>query len=180
MSIHMYDDEGQPEVGGTQATWITASAFDTAAYMDHGPFDVVISNPPFGRNVRIDGFEGRYTGREVEFQVIETAARLAPGGLGVFIVPQESSPFVYSGREPEKKDSPWNRSRGGGRPATLTESLDTGYRVRPSRKYEQFHEETGLTLEANCGIDTSIHGKDWHGTAPKVEIVLCDFPRSTP
>lgn len=38
-----------------------------------------------------------------------------------------------------------------------------------------FREQTGLALEPNCGIDTSIYRDEWHGTSPQVEIVCCDF-----
>jgi hypothetical protein len=130
------------------ATWVNASVFDVDAYAHLGPFDVVVANPPFGR-IPADGFEGRYTGGLFEYRVIETASRLAP--YGVFIVPQESAPFDYSGAQS----------------FTPTDSLGS----RPA----EFHRQTGLTLEPNCGLDTSVHRDAWRGVSPKVEIVVCDF-----
>lgn len=129
-----------------RATWVTASIFDVDAYKHLGPFDVVISNPPFGR-IPAQGFEGKYTGASFELRTIELASRL--GRRGVFIVPQSSAPFRYSGCQHFSREE--------------TDDL------------RKFREQTGLVLEPNCGIDTSIYRDEWHGTSPAVEIVLCDF-----
>lgn len=128
------------------ATWVTASAFDVEAYAEHGPFDVVISNPPFGR-IKADGYTGTYTGAEFEYRVIETASRLAP--YGVFIVPQSSAPFRYSGV-----------------PCFRHEEAD---------KARRFREQTGIVMEPNCGIDTASYRDEWRGVSPVCEIVCCDF-----
>lgn len=128
------------------ATWINASIFDVAAYQHLGPFDVVIGNPPFGK-IPVEGFSGKYTGGLFEYCTIELASRL--GHRGVFIVPQGSAPFRYSGQRQFCED--------------------------PPARYALFREQTGLALEPNCGIDTSIYRDEWHGTSPQVEIVCCDF-----
>lgn len=128
------------------ATWINASIFDVAAYQHLGPFDVVIGNPPFGK-IPAEGFSGKYTGGLFEYCTIELASRL--GHRGVFIVPQGSAPFRYSGQRQFCED--------------------------PPARYALFREQTGLALEPNCGIDTSIYRDEWHGTSPQVEIVCCDF-----
>ncbi len=132
-----------------RATWVTGSIFDVEKYQRLGPFDVVISNPPFGR-IKADGFDGRYTGGKFELRTIELASRL--GRYGVFIVPQESAPFRYSGQQ--------------------------GFKRKETDEVQKFREQTGIEMEPNCGIDTSTYRNEWHGTSPAVEIVCCDFSRS--
>lgn len=128
------------------ATWVQVSAFDVDAYARLGPFDAVISNPPFGQ-ITAEGFEGSYTGGLFELRLIETASRLAP--YGVFIVPQMSAPFRYSGRP--------------------VFEADEDDRVR------RFREQTGIVMGPNCGIDTSVYKADWKGASVICEIVCCDF-----
>ncbi|HEY0882393.1 MAG TPA: methyltransferase [Archangium sp.] len=79
-----------------RATWVTASIFDVDAYKHLGPFDVVISNPPFGR-IPAQGFEGKYTGASFELRTIELASRL--GRRGVFIVSLEETDDLRRFRE---------------------------------------------------------------------------------
>jgi len=129
-----------------QATWIEASVFDADTIAQLGRFDVAISNPPFGA-IRCDGAPRRYRGSDFEFRVLDVASDIAE--YGVFVVPQMSAPFSYSGQR------------------TYTET-------RPAR-YDRFEAETGIVLEPNCGLDTSIHRGEWHGVAPVVEIVCADF-----
>lgn len=57
-------------------------------------YDVAIANPPFGRVAR-SGAGPRYRGPEVDLHVIDIASEFSE--RGVFIVPQESSSFRYSG-----------------------------------------------------------------------------------
>jgi hypothetical protein len=128
------------------AHWVNASVFDVKAYEHLGPFDVVISNPPFGA-IKADGFEGRYTGGLFEYRVIELASRLAR--LGVFIVPQESASFRYSGR--------------------------LHFEALENERARKFREQTGIVMEPNCGIDTATYRADWKGVSPICEIVVCDF-----
>jgi predicted RNA methylase len=128
------------------ATWVCASAFDVEAYRHLGPFDCVISNPPFG-TVKASGFDGRYTGGLFEYRIIDLASTLAP--RGVFIVPQESAPFRYSGRRDYQDDE--------------------------SDRARKFREQTGILMEANCGIDTAVYRTEWKGVSPVCEIVVCDF-----
>lgn len=128
------------------ATWVHASVFDVDAYAHLGPFDVVISNPPFGA-VKADGFTGKYTGGLFEYRVIELASRLAR--YGVFIVPQESASFRYSGQP--------------------------CFDGRENDRARKFREQTGIVMEPNCGIDTAMYRGDWKGVSPVCEIVCCDF-----
>lgn len=132
-----------------RATWVEADVFDLAAYQHLGPFDCVISNPPFGRVKTGRGSSPlalpRYTGTLFEFRVIELATRLAP--YAAFIVPQMSAPFQYSG----KRSFEWVPGPG-----------------------REFVEATGIKLGGSIGIDTSVYDKDWRGTPPKTEIVIYD------
>ena len=74
-----------------EAEWIVASV---DALPDLGSFDMAISNPPFGKVVKIAG--PRYSG-EADLAVIDIASDLAT--YGTFIIPQMSAPFQYSGRQ---------------------------------------------------------------------------------
>ncbi|MET9879289.1 methyltransferase [Actinacidiphila glaucinigra] len=109
-------------------------------------FDTAMANPPFGSTERT-GNAPRYTGRRFEYHAIDVAADLAPHG--VFIVPQESAPFRDSGR-------PY-----------FTEERD--------EECERFERQTGIRLGNNCGINTSGYADQWHGVAPRIEVVLADF-----
>lgn len=126
-----------------KAEWIVASVFDLP---ELGRFDWAISNPPFGA-IKGDGFNGRYTGSQFEYRVIEVASRLAL--YGVFILPQMSAPFRYSGQPCFVEDE--------------------------GAKPRKFREQTGIVMEPNCGIDTSIYKGEWRGVSPVCEIVVCEF-----
>ncbi len=67
----------------------------------------------------------------------------------MFLIPQSSSPFAYSGRQIYLE--------------TLTD------------KYLRFMDQTSIALQANCGIDTSISLKEWHGVSVQTEIVIAEF-----
>lgn len=130
-----------------EAKWIEASVFDVLD-MDLGHFDIALSNPPFGRITRPDGKGApRYTGGEFEFHVIDIAAHLA--NYGVFILPQMSSGFKYSGSQNYQRDT--------------------------SGKAFDFQQKTGIYLGPSCGIDTAGYKDAWRGVSPICEIVCCDF-----
>jgi hypothetical protein len=126
------------------ATWICGSIFDVE--FDH-KFDCAISNPPFG-NIK--------TGREndglggFEFSAIVRASQLAKSG--VFILPQMSTPFKYSGSQCFEKTMP--------------------------DKVKRFIDKTGIGFEFNCGIDTSQYLKSWHGVSPLCEVCNFEFESS--
>lgn len=124
------------------AKWIHADVFS----VELGKYDCAISNPPFGA-IKGDAFKGKYTGGQFEYKVIELASRHA--SRGVFILPQMSAPFRYSGCQ--------------------------YYREEESDKARKFREQTGILMEPNCGIDTSIYADDWRGVSPICEVVVCDF-----
>lgn len=111
-----------------------------------GRFDCAISNPPFG-TIKRDGDAPRFRGRQFEYHVIDIASDLAD--YGAFIIPQMSAPFRYSGVDQ--------------------------YTEEKYPAYISFCEKTAIELGANCGIDCSFAQMDWHGVAPKVEVVTTDF-----
>lgn len=129
------------------AEWVVCSAFDPRV-LTLGRFAWAISNPPFGR-IKAEDYRGPYKGGEFEYRVIETASRIAD--YGAFILPQMSAPFRYSGQR--------------------------DFRNEETDKARKFREETGIVMEPNCGIDTSIHKAEWRGVSPVCEIVVCEFER---
>jgi hypothetical protein len=129
-----------------EATWIVGDVLDIPN-MGLGRFDVAISNPPYGAIKRGMNAPG-YGGRKFEYHVIAVASAVAD--YGVFIIPQMSAPFAYSGK-------PCYEYTGG------------------DREYAKFTDATGIVLEANCGIDTSYYRDEWHGVSPVCEIVTADF-----
>ncbi|WP_280202332.1 MULTISPECIES: methyltransferase [Nocardia] len=110
-------------------------------------FDTAIANPPFGAVARNCDAPG-YRGPRFEYHAITVAARVARHG--VFLIPQSSSPFRYSG-QPRMRDG------------------------CADAQYQRFHAATGITLDPSCGIDTSVYRDDWHHPAVATEVVTCDF-----
>lgn len=132
-----------------EAIWVNDDALthDVLQYLDPGHlFDTAISNPPFG-NLKTSGHSGKYTGKDFEFRVIDRASQIAK--YGTFILPQQSSPFTYSGTQ--------------------------CYRKVENRKYEKFHKETGVVLDAGIGVDTAVYKGDWKNTSILCEDVLAQF-----
>ena len=127
-----------------EANWICADISEI--WKELGRFDCAISNPPFGKKVKINSCLN-YKGLEAEYRVIEIASKLAK--WGAFIVPQSSAPFAYSGRQ--------------------------CFKEHESNKYKKFFAETAIDFEMNVGVDTQIYINDWHGVMPMCEIVCCDF-----
>lgn len=133
-----------------EATWIHADAMDVLS-MGLGQFDVAISNPPFGRIKRSAGAP-RYTGAEFEFHIVDIASHLAC--RGVFILPQMSAGFNFSGRQ--------------------------CYQRQTSGKAVDFQKLTGLHFDAGTGVDTSYYQGSWKGVSPLCEIVCIDFEPDEP
>lgn len=127
-----------------EARWIEADIFDLPM-LEH--FDCAISNPPFGATSREGDKSPRYSGQKFEYHAIDIASDLAD--FGVFIIPQSSAPFAYSGVQ--------------------------SFQRKEHTHYRDFALNTGLAFEPSCGIDCSVYRADWHGVAPAVEIVTVDF-----
>jgi Methyltransferase domain len=127
-----------------EATWLVADILDLPASL--AGFDCVIANPPFGQ-IKQSRKAPRYSGSEFEYKVIDVASDLARNG--VFLLPQSSSPFQFSGRRSYEEILP--------------------------DKYKRSSEDTSVDLECNCGIDTSFATESWRGVSIVTEIVLADF-----
>lgn len=127
-----------------EAHWIHGDALDVPD-LGLGRFDYCVSNPPFGNIKRMR--DSNWTGKDFEYHIIDTASQIAD--YGVFILPQMSAGFNYSGRP-------------------YFERQTTGRAVK-------FQEKTGLIFECGIGVDTSIFKDEWKGTSPIVEIVSVDF-----
>ncbi len=127
-----------------EATWLVADVLDLPESITG--FDCAIANPPFGR-IKQPRNAPRYTSSEFEYKVIDIASDRAD--YGVFLVPQPSAPFRFSGQRCYEE-------------------------VLPD-KYKRFSEETLIELEPNCGIDTTVGGKNWRGVSILTEVVLADF-----
>ncbi len=126
------------------ARWICADVLDIP--IDIGHFDLAIGNPPFGNVAGRKQPSPRMKNGPFEYKVIDVASDISDDA--VFIIPQSSSPFQFSGRR------------------NITYSR--------SRIYEKFEHETGIVLDANCGIDCTVEA-NWRGANIVVEIVLADF-----
>ncbi|UTC25983.1 methyltransferase [Phage vB_KsaM-C1] len=135
-----------------EAEWVNSDALDfcdalskTQQMFGVGKtFDVAVSNPPFGRINTSENNTCIYTGGDFEFKIIEKSMLVARDG--VFIVPQGSTPFKYSGQH-------------------SFQQLKTGKAIN-------FMSQTGIHLEPNCGIDTSIYKNEWKGVSVICEVVL--------
>ena len=127
-----------------ESCWVHDDVFNAINELSvMGKDAIVISNPPFGQIGTGSGYSGGYSGGDFEFKIIEAARQISH--RGVFIIPQCSTPFKYSGNLYFEKTS--------------------------SRKYERFNTQTKLEFEFNSGIDTSVYIKEWHGVSPVCEIV---------
>ncbi len=141
------------------ARWIVGSVFDLPA--DLGRFDAAIGNPPFGKVERKGVKAPRYTGSAFELHVLDIASDIAD--LGVFIVPQATAPFKYSG------------CPGGGWPETVKGGVGNGFVSRREEAHVRFEDQTGIVMEPGCGVDTAGSDGEWHLVAVRTEIVVCDF-----
>ncbi len=132
-----------------EATWIVADVL-SPEILDLDHFDLAIGNPPFGK-LNGSARAPRYSGSDFELKVIDVAGLLAD--QGTFIVPQNSAPFRFSGRD--------------------------GYERVESDRLAKFYDETGIVLQPNCGIDTTVSGP-FRGTNIRTEIVVTDFRSPEP
>lgn len=113
---------------------IVGSMYDAGLMLELASrgFDTCISNPPFGGFSRAPGDRApRHRGAEAHYDCIDIASDVADAG--VFILPQQAVPFRYSGRQG------YERVTRGDNP-----------------RYDRFVEQTGIELNANLGIDTSV------------------------
>ena len=140
-----YVDVGKRTV--PEANWILADIF-SVDYQSLGQFDLAISNPPFGKIKTGNNFTGSYTGSDFEFKCLELASTIAKNGA--FILPQESSPFKYSGSREYIETSGW--------------------------KFADFLKKSNFNSQFFCcSIDTSHVLNDWRNVKPLCEVIEFDF-----
>lgn len=130
-----------------QAEVIVGSVYDKVlmAELATRNFTCVYSNPPFGNNAKSGNQGPRFKG-PMDYEVIDIASDLAP--MGVFILPQQKLNWAYSGKQ--------------------------GMQKVENAKYERFRELTGIELDPNCGIDTTLCGS-FKDVKVMVEIATADF-----
>ena len=146
-----------------QVNWICGNVFDLPRLVKEYKlphFDIAYGNPPFGRVSRgpdektkagrASPYKGpRYRGPEFEYHLIDLVSDYAD--QGVFILPQMSSPFQFSGVQYFTRD-------------------------KQTPAYRRFETQTGLTGDGGVGIDTAYHKDAWQNiTPPPIEIVTYDF-----
>ncbi|AXG66961.1 DNA methyltransferase [Dickeya phage vB_DsoM_JA29] len=134
-----------------EAIWVNDDALthDVLQYLDPcTKFKNAISNPPFGY-LKTSEHMGKYRGKDFEFRIIERASQVAE--YGSFIIPQQSAPFTYSGTR--------------------------HYQERDSKKYINFHKDTGIELTAGIGVDSSVYKDEWKNTSILCEDVQADFTK---
>jgi len=135
-----------------EATWILGSILDEELISNLGTFKTSISNPPFGNIQTAGDIKLNYTGAEFELKTIEVASRISE--LGAFILPQGSTPFIYSGSQQMQQLSGTHRE---------------------PRKVKKFVEQTGIEFCFNIGIDTTPYKDQWKNVSPTVEIIEFEF-----
>lgn len=130
-----------------EATWYCCDVL-RLPYL--GRFDWAVSNSPYGSMPRTSRAP-RYRGRRFELSVIDVSSDHAENG--VFLVPQQLTPFRYSGR-----------------------SGFTEVPVGDVPDYSELRDCTGIEFEMNCGLDTSQYLDDWDDVVPPpLEIILADL-----
>lgn len=142
-----------------QLHWINGDMFDEKVIDEikdlmQGKNFSIISNPPFGNQVKHTSKLLKYTGAKFEFKVMELGAILGAYD-GAFLVPQESATFRISGTE--------------GRGETYKEEYK-------SKEYLKFNKQTDLKIIANSGFSTDIiEGEDWKEVNIVTEIAIIEY-----
>ncbi len=139
--------------------WINGDIFDKhvideiKSLMGNRQFTVV-SNPPYGKQVQADVKDFlHYSGSDFEYKAIELGAYLK-AIYGVFLIPQNSCPFKYSGNK--------------------------GLESTTNKEYSKFEGQTNLRIDMNIGFDTTIFNPDsewpqWKDISIITEIAIVEY-----
>lgn len=110
----------------------------------------VISNPPYGRQVKTNTDILKYKGPEFEYKAIELGYQLG-ASEGVFLIPQNSCNFKMSGQR------------------------NTNLNI-PCSKYEKFEKETDIIMSPNIGFTTDIQDENgWKDVSIATEIAIFEY-----
>lgn len=134
--------------------WINGDIFDPKVIQQvkdlmKGKEFSVISNPPYGRQVKTHTDILQYKGPEFEYKAIELGNILG-ASEGIFLIPQASCNFKMSGQR------------------------STDFNI-PCKKYEKFVKETGLEMSPNMGFDTNCIEDDWKDVSITTEIAIFEY-----
>ena len=143
-----------------EMVWINGSIFDDEVIAEiklimNGENFSILSNPPYGNQVKGKHREMRYTGSKFEYKAIEMGAILGAYD-GAFLIPQQSVPFRMTG----------NHEYG-----VHHESYKT-------KDYNKFIEQTGLEISTNIGFTTEILDDSepgWKDVSIVTEIAILEY-----
>lgn len=151
-----YYEGGEEKIHRTEVVYVHMDMFDEKAWLklieEHGkknskyPFDVLISNPPFGKVSKSDFSRDwlKYKGVEMDIAALEIGLKFAE--YPSYILPQGSCTFEYSGAY--------------------------YYKEKENRKIKQLIKETGQNIYMSCAsVDTSIYKENFKNTKVTVECV---------
>jgi len=110
----------------------------------------VISNPPYGRQVKTFTDILQYKGPEFEYKAVELGFQLG-ASEGVFLIPQASCNFNMSSQRETRLNL-------------------------PCKKYEKFYKETAIEMSPNIGFTTDIlEGPTWKDVSIATEIAIFEY-----
>ena len=140
-----------------ECIWINGSIFDDDVInqikdLMEGKEFSIISNPPYGKQVKGNNKLMHYKGSLFEYKAIEIGAILGAFD-GCFLIPETSAPFRMTRNLP-----------------TINES----YKI-PA--YKKFVKETGLEIIANMGYTTELSDEDygWKDVSIRTEIAIVEY-----
>lgn len=129
---------GKKLIRDERVTWVTGDVFDADLWesltkeLPEHRFDVMISNPPFGK-MKQSGIELNYNGNR-DLMVVELCLRYAKSGY--FILPAMSTPFKFSGEQ--------------------------YYQDFQSKEFKRFLKTQKVPFFMACdGIDCDVYKDDW-------------------
>ena len=129
-----------------EANWIHKDVFE---FNTEEKFDIVISNPPFGKFPK--KFSDNLPLKTFPFEQNLMYHAMKFSNFGVFIVPSSSSPYLFS----RKKMSEENKNHS-------------------FLKFKEKMKEQNCEISFNCGLDTSLYKDKWKGTIQVPEIIIVE------
>ena len=144
-----------------QYHWINGDVFDDRVIDEIkevmcGRDFSIVSNPPYGNQVKSSNEKLLYQKGYFEYRAMELGALLGASD-GTFLIPQNSAPFRITG--------------------TSGRVYDDSYLTA---EYKKFNSLTGLEISANNGFTTAINEdqKGWKDVSVVTEIAIVDYEES--